>query len=47
MKKTGKPSGKNVEIALELLELSLLLKASVNKSIKKKQCRLSKPSKKP
>jgi len=36
MKKTRKPNGKNIEIALELLELSLLLKNSVKKAIKKK-----------
>ncbi len=31
-----KPKGKNIEIALELLELSLLLKKSVKKAVKKK-----------
>lgn len=31
-----KPNGKNIEIALELLELSLILKKSVKKAIKKK-----------
>jgi hypothetical protein len=36
MKKTQKPNGKNIEIALELLELSLILKNSVNKAMKKK-----------
>jgi len=36
MKKTGKPNGKNIEIALELLELSLILKQSVKKAMKKK-----------
>jgi len=36
MKKTRKPNGKNIEIALELLELSLLLKTSVKKAIKRK-----------
>jgi hypothetical protein len=35
-KKTGKPNGKNIEIALELLELSLILKQSVKKAMKKK-----------
>jgi len=35
MKKTRKPKGKNIEIALELLELSLLLKSSVKKAVKK------------
>jgi hypothetical protein len=36
MKKNRKPNGKNIEIALELLELSLLLKTSVKKAMKKK-----------
>jgi hypothetical protein len=31
-----KPNGKNIEIALELLELSLALKKSVRKATKKK-----------
>jgi len=31
-----KPNGKNIEIALQLLELSLILKKSVKKSVKKK-----------
>ena len=31
-----KPNGKNIEISLELLELSLLLKQSVRKALKKK-----------
>lgn len=31
-----KPKGKNIEIALELLELSLILKKSVKKAAKKK-----------
>lgn len=31
-----KPNGKNIEIALELLELSLVLKKSVKKAIRKK-----------
>jgi hypothetical protein len=31
-----KPKGKNIEIALELLQLSLVLKASVKKAVKKK-----------
>ncbi len=31
-----KPNGKNIEIALGLLELSLVLKKSVKKTIKKK-----------
>jgi len=35
-KKTLKPNGKNIEIALELLELSIILKKSVHKAIKKK-----------
>jgi len=35
-KKPLKPNGKNIEIALELLELSLILKKSVRKTIKKK-----------
>jgi len=41
MKKTQKPNGKNIEIALELLELTLILKNSVKKAMKKK-CRLAK-----
>lgn len=38
MKKTEpqKPNGKNIEIALGLLELSLLLKKSVKKALKNK-----------
>jgi hypothetical protein len=32
-----KPNGKNIEIALEMLELSLVLKKSVKKAIKKKK----------
>jgi hypothetical protein len=36
MKKTQKPNGKNIETALELLELSLILKNSVKKAMKKK-----------
>jgi len=35
-KKPLKPNGKNIEIALELLELSMILKKSVHKAIKKK-----------
>jgi hypothetical protein len=35
MKKTQKPNGKNIETALELLELSLLLKTAVKKAKKK------------
>jgi len=35
-KKPLKPKGKNIEIALELLELSLILKKSVKKAVKKK-----------
>jgi len=35
-KKPLKPNGKNIEIALELLELSLILKKSVHKAGKKK-----------
>jgi hypothetical protein len=35
-KRPIKPNGKNIEIALELLELSLILKASVKKAMKKK-----------
>jgi len=31
-----KPNGKNIEIALQLLELSLILKKSVKKAAKKK-----------
>jgi len=38
MKKTQKPNGKNIEIALELLELSLLLRADVKRAKKGKQC---------
>jgi hypothetical protein len=36
MKKLRKPNGRNIEISLELLELSLILKKSVKKAIKKK-----------
>jgi hypothetical protein len=36
MKRIRKPNGKNIEIALELLELSLILKQSVKKAMKKK-----------
>jgi hypothetical protein len=36
MKKIRKPNGKNIEIALELLELSLILKQSLKKAMKKK-----------
>jgi len=35
-KKPLKPNGKNIEIALELLELSLILKKSVHKARNKK-----------
>jgi len=35
-KKRSKPNGRNIEIALELLELSLILKAAVKKAVKKK-----------
>lgn len=35
MKKLRKPNGRNIEIALELLELSLILKKSVKKAMKK------------
>ena len=35
-KRILKPNGKNIEIALELLELSLALKKSVKKAVKKK-----------
>lgn len=35
-KQTLKPNGKNIEIALELLELSLILKKSVKKATKRK-----------
>ena len=35
MKKSRKPNGKNIEIALELLELSLFLKTAVKKAMKK------------
>jgi len=35
-KKPFKPNGKNIEIALELLELSLILRKSVKKALKKK-----------
>jgi len=31
-----KPNGKNIETALELLELSLILKSAVKKAAKKK-----------
>jgi hypothetical protein len=36
MKKNIKPNGKNIEIALELLELSFILKKSVKKAVRKK-----------
>jgi hypothetical protein len=36
MKKNRKPNGKNIEISLELLELSLIIKNSVKKAVKKK-----------
>jgi len=36
MEKSRKPNGKNIEIALELLELSLFLKNAVKKAAKKK-----------
>ena len=32
-----KPKGRNIEIALELLELSLILKKSVKRAAKKKK----------
>jgi len=35
-KRTAKPNGKNIEISLELLELSLILKSAVRKATKKK-----------
>jgi hypothetical protein len=35
-KRPSKPNGKNIEIALELLQLSLALKASVKRATKKK-----------
>lgn len=35
-KRQIKPKGKNIETSLELLELSLILKASVKKALKKK-----------
>ena len=35
-KRLIKPKGKNIEPALELLELALILKASVKKAMKKK-----------
>lgn len=35
-KRPLKPNGKNMELALELLELSLVLQASVKKAVKKK-----------
>jgi len=35
-KRQAKPNGRNIEIALELLELSLILKRSVKKALKKK-----------
>jgi hypothetical protein len=35
-KRSLKPKGKNIETALELLELSLILKKSVKKATKKK-----------
>jgi hypothetical protein len=34
-KKELKPNGKNIEISLELLELSLMLKNAVKKAVKK------------
>jgi hypothetical protein len=36
MKNSRKPNGKNIETALELLELSLLLKTALKKAPKKK-----------
>jgi hypothetical protein len=36
MKKNREPNGKNIEIALELLELCLFLKTAVKKAMKKK-----------
>jgi hypothetical protein len=36
MKKNLIPKGKNIEISLELLELSLIIKESVKKAVKKK-----------
>jgi hypothetical protein len=38
MEKSRKPNGKNIEIALELLELSLFLKNAVKKQRRKKYC---------
>jgi hypothetical protein len=35
-KKPLRPNGKNIEIALELLELSIILKEAVKKAVKKK-----------
>jgi hypothetical protein len=35
-KRPRKPNGRNIEIALELLELSLILKAALKKAKKKK-----------
>ncbi len=35
-KRPLKPNGKNIEIAFELLDLSLILKKSVKKAIRKK-----------
>jgi hypothetical protein len=35
-KRPLKPNGRNIEIALELLELSVILKKSVRKATKKK-----------
>jgi len=35
-KRTVKPNGKNIEISLELLELSLILKNALRKAKKKK-----------
>jgi len=36
-KQLSKPNGRNIEIALELMELSLILKKSVKKANKKKR----------
>jgi hypothetical protein len=36
-KRPRKPNGRNIELALELLELSLILKAAVKKAMKKKR----------
>jgi hypothetical protein len=35
-KRPRKPNGRNIEIALELLELSLILKTALKKAAKKK-----------